>query len=202
MKMFRPKEVKMKSFPLERLNMVTSSGDSSTTSFCRISWGLSRLHEGTNIYSWPSTTCQNGLKQKRSPPPKPGRCFVANFLKSLFARIRCPRSYHKWSAKPIFAMTSFEQRNRGDEPDHFPLWSDKLDDALWAFRTAYKTPIECTPYKLVYRKACHLPIELEHKACWALKRANFDLGLPRDLRKVQLNELNELRDHAIELFDL
>nr|GEU91365.1 reverse transcriptase domain-containing protein [Tanacetum cinerariifolium] len=43
-------------------------------------------------------------------------------------------------------------------------WSDKLDDALWAFRTAYKTPIGCTPYKMIYRKACHLPIELEHKA--------------------------------------
>ncbi|GKE10953.1 reverse transcriptase domain-containing protein [Tanacetum coccineum] len=43
-------------------------------------------------------------------------------------------------------------------------WSDKLDDALWAFRAAFKTPIGCTPYKLVYRKACHLPIELKHKA--------------------------------------
>ncbi|GJX97457.1 reverse transcriptase domain-containing protein [Tanacetum coccineum] len=54
-------------------------------------------------------------------------------------------------------------------------WSDRLDDALWAFCTAFKTPIGCTPYKLVYRKSCHLPIKLEHKAYWALKHANFDL---------------------------
>nr|GEZ61744.1 reverse transcriptase domain-containing protein [Tanacetum cinerariifolium] len=54
-------------------------------------------------------------------------------------------------------------------------WSDKLDDALWAFRTAFKTPIGCTPYKLVYEKSCHLPIELEHKAYWALKHVKFDL---------------------------
>ncbi|GJY10088.1 reverse transcriptase domain-containing protein [Tanacetum coccineum] len=77
-------------------------------------------------------------------------------------------------------------------------WSDKLDDALWAFRTTYKTPIRCTPYKLVYGNACHLPIELEHKAYWALKHANFDLKTARDQRKVQLNELNELHDQAYE----
>nr|GFD12355.1 reverse transcriptase domain-containing protein [Tanacetum cinerariifolium] len=77
-------------------------------------------------------------------------------------------------------------------------WSDKLDDALWAFRTAYKTPIGCTPYKLVYEKACHLPIELEHKAYWAFKYANFDLKTAGDHRKVQINELNELRDQAYE----
>ncbi|GKA70320.1 reverse transcriptase domain-containing protein [Tanacetum coccineum] len=77
-------------------------------------------------------------------------------------------------------------------------WSDKLDDALWAFHTAFKTPIVCTPYKLVYGKACHLPIELEHKVYWALKHCNFDLKTTGDRRKVQMNELNELRDQAYE----
>nr|GFC68134.1 reverse transcriptase domain-containing protein [Tanacetum cinerariifolium] len=78
------------------------------------------------------------------------------------------------------------------------LWSDKLEDALWAFRTAYKTSIGCTSYHLVYGKACHLPLELEHKAYWALKHTNFDLRIAGDHRKLQLNELNELRDQAYE----
>nr|GEX42225.1 reverse transcriptase domain-containing protein [Tanacetum cinerariifolium] len=77
-------------------------------------------------------------------------------------------------------------------------WSDKLDDALWAFRTAFKTPIGCTLYKMVYGKSCHLPIELEHKAYWALKHVNFDLNIAGDHQKLQLNELSELHDQTYE----
>ncbi|GJR15719.1 reverse transcriptase domain-containing protein [Tanacetum coccineum] len=98
---------------------------------------------------------------------------VVKFLKSLFAR--------------------FELLEK--TVPHGPIG---LDTALWAFCTAYKTPIGCTPYKLVYGKPCHLPIELEHRAYWALKHANFDLKTAGDHRKLQLNELNELRDQAYE----
>nr|GEW16257.1 reverse transcriptase domain-containing protein [Tanacetum cinerariifolium] len=109
---------------------------------------------------------------------------VCKFLKSLFARFGTPRAIIK-SLKGQWARTNAS-------------WLDKLDDALWAFRTAYKTPIGCTPYKFVYGKVCHLPIELEHKAYWALKHANFDLQIADDHRKVQLNELNEFCDQAYE----
>nr|GEU45158.1 reverse transcriptase domain-containing protein [Tanacetum cinerariifolium] len=77
-------------------------------------------------------------------------------------------------------------------------WTDKLDDALWAFRTTFKTHIGCTPYRLVYVKSCHLPLELEHKAYRALKHANFNLKTTGDHRKLQLNELHELRDQSYE----
>nr|GEW62176.1 reverse transcriptase domain-containing protein [Tanacetum cinerariifolium] len=48
-------------------------------------------------------------------------------------------------------------------------WSEKLEDALWAFRTAYKTPIGCTPYKLVYGKSCHLPTESGIESSYATR---------------------------------
>ncbi|XP_063941373.1 uncharacterized protein LOC135149575 [Daucus carota subsp. sativus] len=77
-------------------------------------------------------------------------------------------------------------------------WVLKLDEAVWAYRTAYKTPLGMSPFQLVYRKACHLPAELEHKAYWALKKLNFDMTAAGEKRMLQINELDEFRLQAYE----
>ncbi|GJZ27062.1 reverse transcriptase domain-containing protein [Tanacetum coccineum] len=107
---------------------------------------------------------------------------VVKFLKSLFSQFGAPRAIisdrgtHFCNDKFDKVMSKYGVTYRLlTVGENRASWSDKLDDALWAFRTAYKTSIGCTPYKLVYGKSCHLPVELEHKAYWALKHANFDL---------------------------
>ncbi|GJT06756.1 reverse transcriptase domain-containing protein [Tanacetum coccineum] len=129
----------------------------SLTCGASISWGRSRLHEGTNTYSWPSTTCQNGWKRKCSPPTMPE--LFANFLNLSspdLVVLKYGVTHHLATTYHPQTSGQVEVSNRGLKRilertigENRASWSDKLDDALWAFRTTYKTPIGCTPYKLV-----------------------------------------------------
>nr|GEY47953.1 reverse transcriptase domain-containing protein [Tanacetum cinerariifolium] len=127
-----------------------------------ISWGRSRLYEGTSIYSGPFGTPRAIISDRGS-----------HFYNDQFTKIMLKNGVTNLRATAYHPQTSgqVEVSNRGLKRilertvgENRASWSDKLDDALWAFRMAFRTPIGCTLYKLVYGKACHLPIELEHKA--------------------------------------
>nr|GEU56109.1 hypothetical protein [Tanacetum cinerariifolium] len=156
----------------------------------KISWSHSRLHEGIglkhilertigeNHSSW-SDKLEDALWDFRTAYKTPIGCtpYKLVYRKSCHLPIELEHKAY-WALK----YANFDLKTAGLKHilertigENHASWSDKLEDALWDFRTAYKTPIGCTPYKLVYRKYCHLPIELEHKAYWALKYANFDL---------------------------
>ncbi|GKA82237.1 reverse transcriptase domain-containing protein [Tanacetum coccineum] len=123
---------------------------------------------------------------------------VCKFLKSLFSRFGAPRAIisdrgtHFCNDQFAKVMLKYGVTHRLSTAYH-PQTSGQVEVS----NRAYKTP-SGAPYKLVYGKDVLLPVELEHKAYWALKNTNFDIKTAGDHRKVQLNELNELRDHAYE----
>ena len=69
-------------------------------------------------------------------------------------------------------------------------WSSKLHEALWEYKRAYKTPIGTTPFKLIYGKSCHLPVEREHKAYWAIKTLNLNYKAAREKRILDIHWKN------------
>ena len=75
-------------------------------------------------------------------------------------------------------------------------WADKLMDALWTYRTACKTLLGISPYRVVYSKPCHLPVKIKHKAWWAIKKLNYDLTEAGEERRLQLSELDEIKARA------
>ncbi|GKA56272.1 reverse transcriptase domain-containing protein [Tanacetum coccineum] len=104
---------------------------------------------------------------------------------------RFSTSYHPQTNGQVkntnMALKRILEKTVKDKP---AIWSRKLDDALWAFRIAYKTPTGTTPYKLIYEKNCHLPFEIEHRAYCALKNCNPELiaaGSLKDYRTKLMN---------------
>ena len=77
-------------------------------------------------------------------------------------------------------------------------WSIKLYNALWAYKTTYKTPIRMSPSRIVFGKPCHLPLKLEYKAMWAIKKLNCDFQAAKEERLLQMNQLEELKNEAYD----
>ncbi|GKA62422.1 reverse transcriptase domain-containing protein [Tanacetum coccineum] len=137
--------------------------------------------------------------QAQALPTNDARVVLEKALQRYGVNYKLSTAYHPQSNGQTKvtnrAIKRILERSVGYNPK---VWLEKLNDALWAFRTAYKTLTGCTPFRLVYGKACYLPVEIKHKAHWVLKQCNMDLTLASESRLMQLNELAKLRDGAYE----
>jgi hypothetical protein len=77
-------------------------------------------------------------------------------------------------------------------------WSLRHGDALWAYQTAYKSLIGMSPYRMIYGKTCHLLMELEYKAFLVIKKCNLDYDTTGIVRKLQLQQVEEIRNDTYE----
>nr|GEV78317.1 reverse transcriptase domain-containing protein [Tanacetum cinerariifolium] len=169
-----PKEIN-ETFPLETLTMVTFRGDSSAPCFA----DFTNYHVGNFIVKELLTVSPSRITHKLVGKLRFGspRAIISDrgtyFCNDQFSNVmlkygvthRLSTAYHPQTSGQVeVSNRSLKRILERTIGENRASWSDKLDDALWAFRTTYKTPIGCTPYKLVYGKACHLPIEHEHKA--------------------------------------
>ena len=125
--------------------------------------------------------------------------YMATLLKSYHVQHRMSTAYHpqtngqaEITNKEI--KTILEKVVNPSRKD----WSLRLGDALWAYRTAFKTPIGMTPFKLVYGKSCRLPVEIEHRSYWAIRKVNLEYPKDAEMRKLQIQELEELRVQAYD----